>query len=631
MLLYRKKKYLWGNMETSMKIFSFLIISWFALSSAYSQEVLVSAPPYNPETGGNLPSASRLKASVLDTIDIPFVDDFSQLTGTPDTAKWADNMAFINNSYSNQPVTIGMATMDAINFEGKLNGDSDIPFKSDFLTSKPINLDYPGRDDIYLSFFYQPQGLGDEPEEEDSLMLEFYAPNQFKWNKVWAVPGGPMTQFEQVFIPVDDTAYLHPGFQFKFINYASLPLSQSFPSYNVNVDHWNIDYVVLDTARSPGETTLHDVSMIQNLPSLLKNYNAIPWSHFEQAFFTELRDTFDISYINRDNVVRNITRMLEIEDIISGEHYNLSGGAININAGESGRYNFQPDYPYDFYNSDSVIFEIESYLITEAADYRWNDTVKSYQVFTDYYGYDDGTAEFGYGLNGAGTENASVAYKFKSYIQDTLRGVRMYFNRQLDEGNRYFSLAVWDHNNDLNQPGQLIYSMTGYKKEYSNELNTFRTYAFDTTLVVNNIFYVGWIKTKPEKLNVGFDIKNDNQSKIFYNLGQAWKNTGEHGSLMMRPVMGKKITWPASAESHNIEALEVYPNPASDYINIKWPTGQEQGRFDVQIYSLQGSLIYQESLDHSQINISSIQSGIYIIRVTSDQSPAFTTKLIISK
>ncbi len=618
-------------MDNSVKIFCCLILTWLTLSSAYSQEILVSAPPYNPETNLSLSPVSRLKASVLDTIEIPFIDDFSRLTGTPDTAKWTDNMAFINNSFSNTPVSIGMATLDAINYEGKLNGKTDTPFKSDFLTSRLINLDYPGRDDIYLSFFYQPQGLGDDPEEGDSLMLEFYAPKQFRWNKVWAVPGGPVVEFEQVFIHLNDTAYLHPGFQFRFTNYASLPNSQSFPSFDANVDQWNIDYVVLDTARSPSLTSIRDVSMVRNLPSFMKNYQAIPWTHFSLAFFTELRESLDISYYNHDDVVRNITRMLEIKDMYSGQTYSQSGGAININPGESGQYPFSPDYPFDFYSADSVVFEIKSYLVTEAGDYRWNDTVKRTQFFTDYYAYDDGTAEFGYGLSGEGTENAAVAYRFKSYLQDTLRGIRFYFNRSLDETPMYFNLAVWDHNDELNQPGELIYSMAGNRKEYYNELNKFRTYGFDTTLVVNDIFYVGWIKTKADILNVGFDINNQNQDNIYYNLGQSWTNSSFSGSLMVRPVMGRKLTWPAAVESHHEAIPEIYPNPARDYINIKWPAGIQADQYNVQIYSIQGSLIYRQLYDRSRINVSSLQPGVYILRINSDSTPAFTTKLIISE
>ena len=618
-------------MGISKPITCILVLSWFTFCSAFPQEILVAAPPYNPETGLPLTLNGRLKAAVIDTIEIPFIDDFSRLTGIPDTALWADNMAFVNNSYSSDPVTIGVATLDAINVEGKLNGDSNVPFRSDYLTSKPINLDYPERNDIYLSFYYQPQGLGDNPEEADSLMLEFYAPGQYMWKKVWAVQGDSVSDFQQVFIQINDTAYLQPGFRFRFSNLASLPMKPYQPFYNTNVDHWNIDYVVLDTARSPGQTSIYDVAMVSNLPSFLKNYQAIPWTHFSTAFFTELRESLDISYSNHDNVVRNITRMLEIKDLYSGQTYSQSGGAINISPGETGRYPFPPDYPFDFYQADSVVFEIISYLITEAGDYRWNDTVKRNQYYTDYYAYDDGTAEFGYGLDSDGTENASVAYKFKSYSQDTLRGVRIHFNRYLDEETRYFSLAVWDHDDNLNQPGELIYSMSGLKKEFHDDLNSFVTYAFDTILVVNDIFYVGWIKTKPLKLLVGFDINTESQDNMYYNLGQSWVKTSETGSLMFRPVMGKKLNWPASSEEYPEKSIEIYPNPARDYVYIKWPDNLQAERFNVEIYSLQGSLILRQFQGQSGINVTSIQPGVYILRVGTGQSTSYTTKLIISR
>ena len=100
---------------------------------------------------------------------------------------------------------------------------------------------------------------------------------------------------------------------------------------------------------------------------------------------------------------------------------------------------------------------------------------------------------------------------------------------------------------------------------------------------------------------------------------------------MLRPVMGRRIRWPASAETHQVASIEVYPNPARDFINIKLPGGTQPDRFGIEIYSLQGSLIYRQFQDQSTINVSSIQPGIYIMRVTTDQSAAFTTKLIISE
>ena len=46
-------------------------------------------------------------------------------------------------------------------------------FEADQLTSKPINLNYPASENIWFSFFYQAGGLGDAPEKNDSLTLQF--------------------------------------------------------------------------------------------------------------------------------------------------------------------------------------------------------------------------------------------------------------------------------------------------------------------------------------------------------------------------------------------------------------------------------------------------------------------------
>jgi hypothetical protein len=598
----------------------------------WTQEVLIPSIPDNLVTAIHLKKQGILKSSLSDTLEIPFFDDFSKNTGYPDSTRWIDSYAFINNSYSDDPVSLGIATMDAVNKAGVLNGETETPFPSDYLTSKPINLHYPGRTDIFLSFFFQPQGLGDEPEEWDSLVVEFYSPSQNEWKRVWSTEGRPAEPFDQVFLPVSDTGYLHKGFRFRFMNYASLPKSQSFPSYNSNVDHWNIDYVYLDTARSPSVSAIRDVSMITSLPSLLKSYESMPWNHFSQAFLTEIRPTLGITYRNNDTLTRNVTRFLKITDLITNEKYTLSGGAVNVVQGLLDEYAFPYSYPFVFYNKDSTIFEIKSYLITDEDDYKQNDTVIRHQVFHDYYAYDDGTAEFGYGISGEGTSNASLAYQFKSFRKDTLRAVRMYFNRTLDNiSQNYFLLTVWDYDSELNQPGELIYSMQGYKPEYPDELNKFITYAFDTILVVSDIFYVGWRQTTNDLLNVGFDRNTNSKSKLFYNLGQEWFNTSFEGSLMVRPVLGKVLTWPASVSPSLEYDIRIYPNPASDHIRIELPPFLENQPFTVSIYTLQGRLVYQQQCREQIVAVDHFLPGLYLFRMDFKGLKPMITKLLISR
>ena len=52
----------------------------------------------------------------------------------------------------------------------------------------------------------------------------------------------------------DDPHFLKKGFQFRFINYASLSPDLSDPSMVGNCDIWNIDYVLLDKNRNGADT-----------------------------------------------------------------------------------------------------------------------------------------------------------------------------------------------------------------------------------------------------------------------------------------------------------------------------------------------------------------------------------------
>jgi len=616
------------------KILCYLALTGYLLFiylPVYSQEFLIPAPIV---ASGSQQQVPLLKAGILDTLDLPFFDDFSRNQGYPDPKLWSDVFAFINNSYPDDPVSIGVATLDAIDNSGRLNGDSDIPFESDFLTSMPLNLDYTGQNDTWLSFFYQPQGYGDEPEPGDSLTVEFYAPVSKKWKSVWSKEGHPVIPFTQIWIQVADTSYFHTGFRFRFKNYASLPKSQSFQGYDSNADHWNIDYVQLDKGRSQSDSSIKDVSMITNLSSILKSYESVPWRHFPKAYLTEIQPSLKISYRNNDIIIRNVTRFLEIKDLISGSAlYSLSGGAVNVEAGAKHEYEFLFTYPFDENNNDSLILSIKSFLVTDEDDYKWNDTVIRYQIFNNYYAYDDGTAEAGYGLSGEGTSSAALAYRFKTYNKDTLRSVKMYFNQSLDNISQvYFKLAVWDHDVNNDCPGNLIYSMSGYRPEYYHELNKYYSYTFDTLLVVSEIFYVGWIQTTPVLLNVGFDRNNNNRNKIFYNLGQEWSNSSFNGSLMIRPVLGKRSGLPVSSNRLTGKEVHVFPNPASDFIRIEIPSYSGNNSITINIFNLQGRLVYQSSIvSNENIPVQHLAPGMYLIRAEIPGLGIYNSKLLITR
>jgi hypothetical protein len=117
-----------------------------------------------------------------DLLSLPFFDDFAQHNAIgvyPNSAFWLDSSAYVNNHLSISPLTLGVATLDGLNKKGMPYDFSDqyAQGPADTLTSQPINLaGLDSSDQVFLMFHYQAGGLGNMPDAEDSLYLDFYSP-----------------------------------------------------------------------------------------------------------------------------------------------------------------------------------------------------------------------------------------------------------------------------------------------------------------------------------------------------------------------------------------------------------------------------------------------------------------------
>ena len=143
-------------------------------------------------------SSMQVYGTLPEPVKLPFVDDFSNYIGYPNKTLWQDKQAFVNQGYSIAPPTLGVATLDALDQNGKIYAHAkSTPFPADTLTSLPIRLDsifttprkIKIQDSLYFSFYFQPGGgvfpqegtpkyrewerVGDAPETSDSLVLEF--------------------------------------------------------------------------------------------------------------------------------------------------------------------------------------------------------------------------------------------------------------------------------------------------------------------------------------------------------------------------------------------------------------------------------------------------------------------------
>lgn len=80
-------------------------------------------------------------------------------------------------------------------------------------------------------------------------------------------------------------------------------------------------------------------------------------------------------------------------------------------------------------------------------------------------------------------------------------------------------------------------------------------------------------------------------------------------------------------ESTKIEKLLIYPNPASDIINIRSPHTISQVTLQALNYS--GNLIDKVGLKNNSINVSSLSSGVYVLRLYIKETNNIITKKVI--
>lgn len=614
-----------------LRINRYLLPIFLLPSGLCAQEVMIGMDS-NPVAAAfwqNYPSLK--KAEPADTLELPFFDDFSDSWVVPHPKRWSDNDVFINSKYPVNPVSVGVATMDALRFDGSHYPDAGrFPYKTDILTSKPLNLNFPASDSVYLSFFFQPKGLGEMPDKQDSLALEFYSPSLARWTKVWSVPGDSLRAFRQVMIPVKDPLYLEKGFRFRFFNLCSQSENNDYPDLKVNVDHWHIDYVRLDRSRTLSDTILRDVAFTDPLRSILKDYETIPWRHFPSAYNTQREPFIRVLFQNHDTLVRNVTKELFITDLLNPYIYNPIPTANDVSPTEKVSFLYGYDYPFNFGSGDSASFLIRTILRTDIVDKKQNDTLRHIQHFSNYYSYDDGTAEAGYGLRGQGTKNASAAVRFNSFIPDTLRAIDMYFNQVIDSLNLnyYFYLNVWGDQNG--KPGEILYSELGVRPAYSDSLHRFVRYYLKEPLAVNNTFYVGWTNTVEFLLNIGLDLNRNSSSRNFVNLGMGWENSKFPASIMIRPVLSlSPLKTDAGPSVHSKPEIIVYPNPASETVYISLP--DFAGDLRLNMYDIQGRKVLSESLMNAEgLNLSPLPEGLYII-VLEGKGFRHTQKLVIRR
>lgn len=532
-------------------------------------------------------------------------------------AHWVDSKAWVNGNFPVNPPSYNCITFDGLDSLGlPYNFASTNNFGvADYLTSVPFNLAYEPDDGVCFSFFYQAQGRGNQPEPEDSLVLEFKSPDK-DWTRVWSRVGEAIpsdSSFRRVVIPITDTLLLVNNFKFRFKNYASL---------NGSLDHWNIDYVRLDLGF---DTVMADITWMNPGRSLFEDFAQVPFNQYSSA---TLPDVVQNKIKNNTSGTVNVDFSFLVNDYGGTVYNTLSVGNVDFSGPGVNQCNLcnqilNPLLSNSFSLPESTICAKYSVIQTirnvALETNRINDTLIYTQIFGDCFAYDDGTAEAAYGILSAYSQ---MANRFTNLRDDTIKALRIYFNPVVvDARPLNFTIVIWAEGAN-GKPGSEIYRRTStYNPVYTQTQGGFADFPIDdATVILSGTYFVGIEQTSNDPLNVGLDRNTNFRQHQYYNTTGTWFQTQFDGTWMIRPVFESCPFDPLSVHEkviNNDARIKVFPNPGSGVYHFRW-NGPETAGY--QLSDLSGKVLESGRIQNNKsMDFSAYAPGLYIVLISDDQ------------
>ena len=633
------------NLKMNFKVFALALALSFSAIQATAQEIVTE---FRSST-----EKAPVRRGTTQARFLPFFDDFSHSVLYPDSTKWIDNNVLVNDGFPLCPPNRNGATFDVLDANGRVYSYAiSNPFISEYLTSVNIRLDsirepepraLTPSDSLYLSFYYQPQGNGNAPEAHDSLVLQFgtVIAGDTTWYHIWSAHGQKLESFmeenggrhfKQVMIPIRDVKYFTDQFCIRFFNYASI-VNASLPSERSNEDNWNIDFVYLDINRSISDTTYPMLAFSGQRPSFFKRYQSIPYRQYRVNPSGNISESLHIDIANLDGIEHEANYYYKVDQIGGGQHYQHTVDPVTILPFSTNGYLSCPDYgespacPYvgELFAlnlwSDSTSYLVRHYVYDSTSMPPLTDSMVYRVGMYNYYAYDDGIPELGYGVSNAG---GKFAVKFDISDYDTIQGVQLLFNHTLNDANdKYFDIVVWKDENG--KPGGELYRLENCHPIWQDQPYRFTYYPFGKTVTTANTFYIGIEQKSASLINIGRDTSTDNMQYNFVNTNGSWQQSNMPGSLTIRPVVGASY-YINVGENTTTPALSLYPNPVGNILNIESSINSGQ----VNIYDLMGKRVLQSEW-LTEIPVGHLNDGLYFLNVITEEGQVINQKFIIHK
>lgn len=173
----------------------------------------------------------------------------------------------------------------------------------------------------------------------------------------------------------------------------------------------------------------------------------------------------------------------------------------------------------------------------------------------------------------------------------------------------------------ISAKGAIIRAENGsYEKIIDERLNSYSNFHLDNA--GNQWIHYSTLATEfiaVRRNGEQYDFPRDSIESI---PSQVYGMIEHQDTIMMVGLLGNRIAkctfdFPSSSADVELNQIQLYPNPATENINIK---GLQSQDYNYTIYNINGQKLLSSEINNNQVKVASLDSGTYILELWSNKS-----------
>lgn len=159
-----------------------------------------------------------------------------------------------------------------------------------------------------------------------------------------------------------------------------------------------------------------------------------------------------------------------------------------------------------------------------------------------------------------------------------------------------YEIYAWNYDTSSYLNHIFYYTTTDYLNYFRNEIDSYTAYYDSSGTHEGDLFL--------------YDIDNDGKKELFISNFSFWE-----GLISVYKNISGTLGIEDIENGDNLNQLKLYPNPFAT--SIFW-NGQENKNYTLQLFTLSGKLLYKIKTSNNSLDLSAIDSGIYLFVIEDD-------------